>query len=946
MMDDNAVNDVETTCPVTDLPVISRPEWTDVAFDSDYRLTTRLIGKQIILNQPTGHGSLLGIQKSLDHIGRIIDRYLDVEKGYVHISDYSHMVGVSLKARRFYAAFMRKRKNMVGLIYFGTSPFFQLMIKMGNKLFTRNQINARIVSDYTAAVQLAVKMISSGKTHCDPVPLWVFSRKEKGREILSSHKWCLKNGDFSACFEVIDRSIFHPKTSGALEVEHIEPLTKLRQKIMDEVCRENGFDYIVADVTSTKSIGLRARRSFMASIKTWHYKNPIKAYVVYGATGLVRTAISIAKPFMPFKLMYAKDYDHALSLVEKDRRLKNGWLGFFKSRLFGGMGRQLKTPDDVKRLLEYIGDIDWEKDGIHSSIPVKNDHPFRQVFEAISLIKNELDEVFNEREKAQEALKESERRFNEVLEHSRDILFKRDVRTGRYAYISKAVSQLLGYSPKETKQMGYEGVKSLFHPDDLEKFNAFSQNLMESKDDKTDYIVEYRMKNKDGGYTWFSDSHSVIRDQNGNPRFVIGGNRDITAQKKAEAELKIAQERFINERLKIEAQLRRSQKVEAVATLAGGIAHNFNNLLMTVLGNLELARMNLPENPRLLNNINSSEAAAKKAAELSTLMLTYVGQTQVALQILDLNTVASEMAQVLKTSVAGSYTLAHHPTDQRLLFKGDAAKIGQVITNLVTNSVESGLSEPVHIVFKTGLQFCDTAMLDRLAPNENLEKGDYATLEVKDDGRGMEKEVAEKVFDPFFTTKFTGRGLGLAAVIGIMRAHHGGISINSQPGLGTAVTLFFPIEAADHRQHKKDASPGPVDAQWKGSGTVLLVDDETHIIEIGQAMLELLGFDVITASNGFEAIAHLKQNLNRTVLVILDLTMPRKDGFETFEEIKAIHPNVPVIISSGFAKHQVENRFTGEEPSGYLKKPFQYKGLSDKIKSVLSAEPNGKSEND
>ncbi len=1049
LLEQNENKDRQTTCPVTGLPVLRRPEWTDRVYDKGYRLTTSLIGKQIVLNQPSGFGTLSGTERSLKHTRQVIDRYLDADKGYVHISDFSNMTGASFKARRFYAEFMKSRKNMVGLVYFGASPFLKLVIELGSKLFAASRINVRIVKDYETAVKLAVKMISGHVTQCSPAPLWVFSRKEKSREILSSHKWCLEIGDFSACCEVIDRRIFHPKTSGVLCVEHIEPLAKLREKIMGEVCRENGFDYIIADVTSIKSIGLRARRRFMASLKTWHHKNPIKAYVFYGAGGLIQAAISISKAFMPFKLMVAKDYDYALSLVEKDMQLKSGWLYFLKTRLFGGRKRRQKTPDDVKRLLAYIGDIDWEKGGIDSSIPVEDDHPFRAVFEAISLIKNELDDLFNEREKALGALMESERRFNEVLEHSRDILFKRDVRTGQYEYISKAVSRFLGYSPEQTKQMGYEQVKELLHPDDLEKFIAFSKRLLDAPNDNdSDYVVEYRMKNKAGGYSWFSDSHSVVRDKAGNPRFVISGNRDITAQKKAEAELKIAHERFMtvidaidahiyvadmdsyqilmanrkmredfgnsligqtcykvfygidgpcdqcrntqlldkegklgdissqekqnpltgrwylnhdraipwgekgrfvrlriaiditqmkqlqDERLAIEERMRRSQKLEAVATLAGGIAHNFNNLLMTVLGNLELARMHLPEDSRLLKNLQSSETAAKRAAELSAQMLTYVGQAKVFLRTLDLNTVAKEMAQALKTSVSGSYTLKCLPTKNPLLFRGDQAKIGQVITNLVTNSVESGISDPVDIIIRTDSQFCEKALLDRLSPNENLDRGDFVLLEVQDNGKGMEKEVAEKVFDPFFTTKFTGRGMGLAAVVGIMRAHHGAISIESRPGRGTRAKLFFPVEQ-EHTKIKEDGAHAAIDRSWKGSGLVLLVDDESHILEVGKTMLELLGFDVITACDGIAALEQLKKNVKQTVLVILDLTMPRKDGFETFSDILALDPDLPVIVSSGFAKNQVADRFTGATPSGFLKKPFQFKDLSAKIKAVL-----------
>jgi PAS domain S-box-containing protein len=547
------------------------------------------------------------------------------------------------------------------------------------------------------------------------------------------------------------------------------------------------------------------------------------------------------------------------------------------------------------------------------------------VFEAIALLKAELDEVFAETNAMADALKKSRQRFEEVLTHSRDVLYKRDVATGQYEYISAAAEEMTGYSPEELRDMGIDGVAGLLHPEDRDRFRNFCTGLLGSEEDlPREHVIEYRFRHKDGRYIWLSDSHAVLRDEAGHPTHVIGSNRDIQRFKAME-----------DERLRMAKRFQQSGKLEAISTLAGGIAHNFNNLLMTILGNAEMARMQLPPESEINPRIEAIQKAGDRAAELSTLMLTYVGQGKMSFDTLDLAILVGEMAQVLKASIPEADQLRVLASDSPTRVSGDPGKIGQVITDIVTNAIEATTEDNRRITLKTGRLLCDTAFFEKRVTYEALPTGEYVYLEIKDNGSGMDGQTLEKVFDPFFTTKFTGRGLGLAAAVGVIRAHRGTIALSSSPRQGTTVTLLFPPAAAptDTRRARAAGTPPHPEA----GNTVLLVDDEPMVVEVGEMMLEAIGFDIVTARDGIEALEQLKRHRQEISLVILDLTMPRKDGFETFQDMQNIAPEIPVIIATGYTRGQVRQQFGDTPPAAYLKKPFRMDHLADTIRGVLSA---------
>lgn len=252
--------------------------------------------------------------------------------------------------------------------------------------------------------------------------------------------------------------------------------------------------------------------------------------------------------------------------------------------------------------------------------------------------------------------------------------------------------------------------------------------------------------------------------------------------------------------------------------------------------------------------------------------------------------------------------------------------------NLVMNGSEAIGEKSGVITVSTGARLCDAAYLRETFLNESLPEGLYVSLEVSDTGCGMDRETQARIFEPFFTTKFTGRGLGMSAVLGIVRGHNGALRVYSEPGKGTTFRLLFP--ASLQEEEESPSGGGPSVSEWCGSGTVLLVDDEETILRVGQLMLERLGFSVITAGDGREAVEIYRTRGKDLALVLLDLTMPRMNGEEAFRELRRIDPNVRVILSSGYSEQEISARFAGKGLAGFIQKPYQVDSLRDVLKGI------------
>jgi CheY-like chemotaxis protein len=372
------------------------------------------------------------------------------------------------------------------------------------------------------------------------------------------------------------------------------------------------------------------------------------------------------------------------------------------------------------------------------------------------------------------------------------------------------------------------------------------------------------------------------------------------------------------------------QKLESLGLLAGGIAHDFNNLLMAILGNAELALEDLPLDSPGHPSLDNIKEITLRAADLCKQMLAYSGRGKFVIEPVDLSLLAGEMTKLMEVSISKKAVLRYNLAKDLPSVKGDSAQLRQVIMNLVINASEAIGSQNGVISLTTDVMDCDEATLRRSYISEKCQPGRYVSLEVSDTGCGMSHDTIARLFDPFFTTKFTGRGLGLAATLGIVRGHHGAIKVSSEPGRGSTFKVLLPAGEACPVVHKKP----PLSTAWRGSGTLLLVDDEEMVLTVAKRMLEHLGFTVATASDGREAVYLVKCRGDEFSCILMDLTMPHLGGEEAFLQISKLRTDIPVILSSGYNPPEVEARFLGEGMAGFIQKPYQLSSLVEVLQRV------------
>jgi len=385
-------------------------------------------------------------------------------------------------------------------------------------------------------------------------------------------------------------------------------------------------------------------------------------------------------------------------------------------------------------------------------------------------------------------------------------------------------------------------------------------------------------------------------------------------------------------REEMEKQVQHTQRLESLGVLAGGIAHDFNNLLAAILGNASLASSKMLKKPlEAKERVEKIIQSAEKAGVLCRQMLAYSGKGQFVLKPIDMAAAVEEMTHLLEVSIDKSVVIKYHMNKGLPVVMVDEAQIQQVLMNLVTNANDAIGGRSGVISITAGMMHADA---DYLAScyGENPESGRYVYIEVSDTGCGMDKETIEKVFDPFFTTKLTGRGLGMSAVLGIVRGHHGALKVYSELGRGTTFKFLLPVDESQSLQAAEKVEG--VQGEFSG-GTVLVVDDEETVLEVSCAIFEEMGFQTLSAKHGLEALELYKQHQDDITLVLTDLTMPHMGGKELFTELRKLNPDCSVILSSGYSSEDAIQQFAGKGLAGFVQKPFTPTVLAQEIRKIL-----------
>ena len=419
---------------------------------------------------------------------------------------------------------------------------------------------------------------------------------------------------------------------------------------------------------------------------------------------------------------------------------------------------------------------------------------------------------------------------------------------------------------------------------------------------------------KDGRRIDVSLTISPIRDREGHITGASHIARDITEGKR------------------FKEQLLQTAKLESLGVLAGGVAHDFNNLLVGILGNASLALETLSSNNPSRTMIRDILDASERASLLTRQLLAYAGKGRFIVEPISLSGLVREISNLVQTSIPRTAQLRLELQENLPMIEGDAGQLHQLVMNLVINGAEAiGPDQNGILLVTTGVQDVDDAYLKTAFSPVEIQPGKYVTLEVHDTGCGMDEGTIQRIFDPFFTTKFTGRGLGLAAVQGIVRGHRGALKVYSTPGRGTTFKVLLPC--SDQSQ----VESGPTDSQQLlgGTATILVIDDEPLVRRTTKSMLEHYGYTVVVAESGKEGVDLFNVLTDRVSLVLLDMTMPIMNGEETLRHLKTSQPDVKVILSSGYNEVEAIQRFTGKGLAGFIQKPYSAAALAEKVKMAL-----------
>ena len=520
-------------------------------------------------------------------------------------------------------------------------------------------------------------------------------------------------------------------------------------------------------------------------------------------------------------------------------------------------------------------------------------------------------------EEAVERLAESAEDQAFVLGNMAGFAYRHDVE-GVFLYLSPSIEQLTGYTPE--RWMKHYTTYLTDNPAN-EKVVEYTEAALRTGVTNEPYKVEVFHEN--GSRVTFEVTERPYFED-GQVAGIVGIANDITARQRAE-----------DEQVELEARLRHAQKLESLGILAGGIAHDFNNLLTTVLGNTGLAVDELAPDSPAREHLEEIVRASRHAAELCRQMLAYSGKGTFTVRPLDLSELVAEMADMLAVSISKKVKLVYEFSRGLPPVEGDSTQIQQIVLNLITNASEAIGDEPGEIHVRTGAGEFSAAELKAGLSGPEPSPGPYVWFEVEDTGEGIDESTRSKMFDPFFTTKFTGRGLGLSTVLGIARGHDGAIAIDTGPDRGTRFRVLFP---AGHGEPAR-SRPAPSLEPGAARGTVLLVDDEAPVRKVGRRMLEKLGYDVLTASDGREGLELFRRHAEQIACVVLDMTMPEMSGDEVFREMRGLDADVRVLLASGYDEVEATRRIDHSIPYGFLRKPYDREELAAKLRELLGASP-------
>ena len=892
---------MDAASPVSDLRVLQKPEWTDVRLGVDFRVTVRLIGDDIVHSEQHGSIGLSDLKALLRLIEDVVREHVGTRRRHVHIADYTGLKGASFESRRFFIEYMGKSRNLVGVIFFGVSPTLKLSIKLGRRLHLIHT-NFEIVDTFDEALERAHQLLLAAPTAVPAGPTAISAEPQET-------DWTYEHQGFRVRWELVEDRVVHGVASGTLRSEHIDPLFAVTDRAVAHAQRFAPSPAVVLDITEVEGVSVAGRRRFVDALREWRERRALSLFAVYGANPRLKGAIAISRPFLPFPLTLTRDLESALKLVP-ERRPQRPPEATARDEERRPRATLRATEQHIDDFLRFLGNINWERDGVdwwQDEVP--RDHPLGPLFDAITLLKADVDHLLSERRRAEEALRESTDRYRTILENIADGYYEIDPE-GRLSFCNDAMLDILGL---ERDQVHRLSPTVFMDSDRADRMVAAFRRVWATGQPTTALACE--LSRPDGRRIAVEVSISLVHDREGEPVGFRGIVRDVT--ERAAAEL---------DRARLESQLRQAQRMEAVGTLAGGIAHNFNNLLMGIQGNVSLVRKDIdPRHPHH-HRLETIETLVRGGSKLTRELLGFARAGRYEVRAIDVNDLVRQTADTFAT--ARREVRVHLDLSKELVrVRADRGQLEQVLLNLFINAAEA--------MPGGGDLYLATQTTSHLALQGRpyaVRPGSYVELVVRDTGIGMTPETQRRIFEPFFTTKGMsgGTGLGLSSVYGAVKAHDGYIDVVSAAGLGSTFTVYLPLTDED--------AVAAEDTQGEivlGRGTVLLVDDDAAVLEACGAILAHLEYTPLRAASGREAVEIFRERWQEIDLVILDMVLPDIGGGEVYDALRAIDPEVKVLLASGYSLGGAAQAILERGCNDFIQKPFTIGQLSQKIGAVI-----------
>lgn len=910
-------------CSVSGLPIRQDRAWQDVDFGREFSISLSTIGSNILLAEPKGYITLDDVKQYLAFIDGFFKEAFDDGQTVFGLLDSSRIVGMSSEARRYYIERNKAVSRFGGIVFFNASLVLKVSIRLGKSLNIFD-FDVEIAGDYSQAIKAALQMMErsgitmSGLSSHKMDHLGrqsAISVKQDRVKIRTDPDWCLDLDGFSVHYEIIADDILHTVAKGHLREQHMPYVWEAFEGVFDKVGLPQKSFYYINGVNDLEGMTWKARMRYIEFTSRWYKKHPFPLWFIHGANRFMRTATHLGSYFVPYEVRVVDDLSGALDIIAAHKaRNKQIPPATFRA------GDQTKNQAQqyVDELLQFLGGIDWDSSDTIYSEPMDSSHPFKPVFEAIQLIKMDLDQLFLERKQAFDAYGKSEEKYRNILENMEEGYVEVDL-AGNLTFFNESMRRIIGYTKDRLLKMNNrEFMEAATAKIVYSAFNGVYKSGQPIKSMKWEIITA------DGFKRYVRSSVALIRSADGSPTGFRCVVQDVTDQLHAEAERK-----------QLETRLQQAQKMEAIGTLAGGVAHDLNNILSGLVSYPELLLMDLPQESPYREPIEIMKRSGERAAVIVQDLLTLARRSVPVLETLSANQIVAEyLISPEMETLRAEYPRTRIETElasNLMNMQGSPVHLSKMLMNLISNAFEA-MPQGGYVTIRTE----NCGFEKPLMGYESVPPGEYIRLSVSDRGLGMSTEVAARLFEPFFTRKSKGRtgtGLGMAVVWATVKDHGGYIDLHSRENEGTTFWVYFP--ATDKTVNLE--TPAPSVETYMGNGeSVLVVDDVAEQREIASGILRRLGYKVHAVPSGEAAVEYLTTHASD--LLVLDMIMkPGIDGLETYRQILQQHPGQKAIIASGYSETDQVKETLSLGAGTYIRKPYLLETMGKAVRAVLTS---------